>query len=253
MLTKAQIQLVQRLQQKKFRQTEQLFLAEGKKIVAELLKSDFELHSIFALPEWISNNYLNPRLAGVEITAVKEPELQKISSLSTPNEVICLTHCKEHALKKENLLGKLSLALCDIQDPGNFGTIIRIADWFGIEYILCSQNTVDIYNPKVIQASMGSFLRVKVIYAELEAILLFAKENQLMSYGAVLQGENLYAAKLSKNGILVLGNESKGISDKLIPFIDKHLTIPCFSANTVDSLNVSVAAAVLCSEFRREM
>lgn len=251
MLSKAQIQLAQRLQQKKFRQEEHLFLVEGTKIVGELLHANYTIHSIFAVKEWIEKNASYPKLGAIKCIEVTASELKKISALSTPNDVLCIAHTKDTSYDIGNLKAKLSLALSDVQDPGNFGTILRIADWFGIEHVFCSPATVDLYNPKVIQASMGSFLRTKVIYTDLNPLLEAAKNNGLISYGAVLEGENLYTTKLSKNGIIVLGNESKGISQELIAVLEQKIKIPSYAAHPVDSLNVSIAAAIICAEFRR--
>lgn len=251
MLSKAQIQLAQRLQQKKFRQEEHLFLVEGTKIVEELLSSEYTIHSLFAVADWMQKNSLKPSMAGITCIEVTESELKKISALSTPNEVLCIVQMLKKEFSPDELINKLSIALSDVQDPGNFGTIMRIADWFGIEHVFCSPATVDLYNPKVIQASMGSFLRTKVIYTDLKSLLEVAKNNGMISYGAVLEGENLYSNSLTKNGIIVLGNESKGISQELIAAVEKKIRIPSYAAHPVDSLNVSIAAAIICAEFRR--
>lgn len=249
MITKAEIQLVQSLQQKKYRMREQLFIAEGEKIVGELLQSDFKIHSIYALAGWIEKN--KKQLNQVRCEEVNEVDLKKISTLSTPNEVLCVVKMKHSELNFADLKNSLTLALDDVQDPGNFGTLIRIADWFGIERILCSEQTVDFYNPKVIQASMGSFLRSSVFYGDLNEAIDYAENAGTPVYAAVLDGENIYTKQHKAEGIIVLGNESKGISEALKSKIKNKLYIPSFSHQKTDSLNVSIAAAIFCSEFKR--
>ncbi len=249
MISKSEIQFIQSLQQKKIRQREQLFLLEGTKIVGEVLASDFKLHSFYALSGWIEKN--KALLIGKNCKEISTEELGKISCLTTPNEVLVVAHIPQKQLDFANLKTNLSIALDNIQDPGNFGTLIRIADWFGISSILCSENTVDCYNPKVIQASMGSFLRTSVFYGNIADALQFALENKIPTYAAVLGGDNLYKKELTQNGIIVFGNESKGISEEISKLVDCQLSIPSFSINTADSLNVSIAAAIFCSEFKR--
>ena len=255
MLSKAQIQFVNSLKLKKYRAEHQFFIAEGTKIVSEILQSDYAVHALFALPEWLHKNKDHTAKIKTVCTEVTEHELKKISCLSTPHEVLCVVKMKSELLNANELNTQLTLALDDLQDPGNLGTIIRIADWFGISTIICSQQTVDVYNPKVIQATMGSFLRIKIVYADLGEVLSVANKNSTNVYGALLNGENVYSTQLSRNGIIVLGNESKGISDKLVPHINKKILIPSFAKKQnemeIDSLNVSIAAAILCSEFVR--
>lgn len=242
------------LKQKKIREKEQLFVAEGEKIVPELLTSKLEIIAIVAVKEWLNANY--KRIPNsIEVLESGNDELMRISSMKTPNKVLAIARIPETDLNTTELNSKLSLVLDTIQDPGNLGTIIRIADWFGIEYIVCSEDSADLYNPKVIQATMGAFLRVKVIYRNLAAFLSEIKKTNLLTvYGTFLEGNNIYSATLSATGIIVMGNESKGISTEIQSYIDKKITIPSFSSasNKTESLNVSMATAIVCSEFRRK-
>lgn len=255
MLSKAQIQFVNSLKLKKFRSEHQLFIAEGTKIVSEVLQSEYTIHALFALPEWLLKNKHHTVKINTICNEVTEQELKKISCLTTPNEVLCIVKMDSELFDANDLNTQLTLVLDDVQDPGNLGTIIRIADWFGISTIICSLQTVDVYNPKVVQATMGSFLRTKIVYADLLEVLSIANKNSIHVYGALLDGENVYATELSRNGIIVLGNESKGISTKLLPYINKKILIPSFAQKQneteIDSLNVSIAAAIFCSEFVR--
>jgi RNA methyltransferase, TrmH family len=249
MLSKSEIQFVQSLQLKKHRQREGLFIAEGVKIVGELINSDYTINSLFGTENWIKNNA--SKIKPFSVKQVSDDELKKISSLTSPNETLAVVKMKVDELDLSSLKGKLTLVLDNVQDPGNFGTLIRIADWFGVETILCSTSTVEVFNPKVIQATMGSFLRVKTFYGALDIALNYAVANDIPNYAAVLNGENIYTASLSKSGLLVFGNESKGISDEVLSLISRKITIPSFSTSKTDSLNVSIAAALFCSEFKR--
>ncbi|MBA3900722.1 MAG: RNA methyltransferase, partial [Bacteroidetes bacterium] len=170
--------------------------------------------------------------------------------LSTPNEVLVLVHISKNQLNVIKLKGQLSIVLDEIKDPGNLGTIIRIADWFGIKNIICSENSADLYNPKVIQSTMGSFIRIDVFYEDLKLFFESYKSTVHHTiYGALLEGGDIYRKNLSSEGIILMGNESKGISESLKPFIDEAVSIPSFGG--AESLNVSVATAIICSEFKR--
>lgn len=248
MISKNQIKQINSLKIKKNRQDLHLFIAEGEKVVAELIQSTFIVKQIFALKSWLDNNIklLNPK---VELYEVSASELVKISNLSTPNEVLAVVEIpKKTAIDKNTLQNKLVLVLDQIKDPGNFGTIIRIADWFGIENIICSEDSVDTYNSKVVQATMGSLYRVNILYTNLIDFIESFESNYPI-YGAVLGGENLYHQKLTKNGLIVLGNESKGISTDVLKLVSKKIEIPKFG--NAESLNVGIAAAIICSEFKR--
>ena len=255
MLSKSQISLVKSLHQKKFRKEEGLFVAEGEKIVTELLASSLDVKKVFALDSFIQQQVAKKKSA-VEWIEVSEAELKKISSLAAPNKALALAVIPAYRLDTDAIKNSISLILDDISDPGNLGTIIRIADWFGIGTILCSIDTADCYNAKVVQASMGSLFRTKIHYTDLN---IFLEENSRMLklhvYGTMLKGEDIYSAALSSAGLIVIGSESNGIRDDLKKYFTKSLFIPSFSSAdnnaSPDSLNAAVATAITCSEFRR--
>lgn len=254
MLSKNQIKFVNSLKQKKYREEHQLFVAEGAKIVPELLASNIEVTQVFATSDFFRKHQIPSTIERFEI---KEAELDRISSLVTANEALAICKIPTYTLQTELLKDTLSLVLDDIKDPGNLGTIIRIADWFGIEHIVCSAETVDVYNPKVVQATMGSISRIKIYYTDL---LAFCKTqsnvHQLPVYGALLEGENIYSKTLSTKGSIVIGNESRGISEALQEFLTDKISIPSFShyksgGGEAESLNAAIATSIICSEFRR--
>jgi TrmH family RNA methyltransferase len=252
-LTKNEIKHIASLQRKTERVVHGLFVAEGEKIVAELLLHPFfRITQLCATKRWITENKAAALEHSAILSEVSEKDLERISSLATPNEVLAVCGIPESDFLPQNLSGRLSLALDDIRDPGNLGAILRIADWFGIEHIICSEDTVDVYNSKVIQASMGSFLRVKVHYVPLDS---FLSTISLPVLGAVLDGENLFSMKLPAEGILLMGNESRGISKTILDRCNNRISIPNFSVSSTgraESLNVAVATAVICSEFYRQ-
>jgi TrmH family RNA methyltransferase len=248
MLSKNQAKFISSLRLKKNRDEHGLFLAEGGKIVNDILHSGIKVKQIFS-----SRNFqLSIFNYQIEVIRIKESELRRISSLSTPNEVLAVCEIPEYKLEWGALQKKISLVLDTIQDPGNLGTIIRVADWFGIENIICSPDTVEVYNPKVIQATMGSISRVKVHYRELAGFLQEAKTKlrNLRVYGALLQGENLYDQELTGEGLIVLGNESKGISEPIQALLTHRISIPNYGKGA-ESLNAAIATAVICAEFKR--
>lgn len=249
MITKNQIKFIRSLEQKKFRKEHGLFIAEGKKIVNEILNSRLKIHSFFA-----TKNFHHPRVAELasEKFVIDETELEKISLLATPNEVLCLVEIPKNEIIFDKIKQHLSLFLDNIKDPGNLGNIIRIADWFGIEYVFCTPGCVDAYNPKTVQATMGSIARVKIVYEELENITREVKTDAsgpFTVYAATLGGKNIYREKLVKKGLIILGNESEGISERLIHMADRQISIPSFGE--AESLNVAASSAIICSEFRR--
>ena len=240
MLSISQKKYVNSLKQKKFRTEHNSFIVEGIKMVEELLQSDYEVEVVYATINWMGNN---PTTDCIEVS---EKELASISSLKTSNEVLAVVKQQQKQLMR--IASELTIALEKIQDPGNFGTIIRTADWFGVSNIICSDDSVDVYNPKVLQATMGSFFRVNIVYMNLPKF--FTENKSLTVYGALLEGENVYQKELnSKGSVILMGNESKGISDELLPFITDKVTIPNFGK--AESLNVATATAILCSEYRR--
>ncbi len=236
MLSKNEIKYIQSLCQKKFRQEEGVFIAEGTKLATELLKSDFTIRKIYALADWKPTN--NLQLAPIKVT---EAELAKISSLQTPNQVLMVVEEKKQLMLSLPENG-VTIMLDGIQDPGNLGTIIRIADWFGIEKIIAGEHTADLYNPKVIQSTMGSFIRVKVVYRALEELLSTSK---LPVYGALLKGLPIQQSTTIQNGILLIGNESKGISENLLEWVTNPVTIP--RVGGAESLNAAVATGIILS------
>ena len=240
MLSRSEVKYIQSLCQKKQRQQEGLFIAEGPKIAEELLQSDFIIKKIYALPEWIASNPANDN----SIIEIDEIDLSRISTLQTPHQVLVVA-AQKNDVYKPVLKNKLSIVLDGIQDPGNMGTIIRIADWFGIENIICSEDTVELYNPKVIQSTMGSCFRVQVQTADIEKVL---KESKLPVVGTLLNGASVYAEKMPSKGFLIIGNESKGIRPNLKSFITQPVSIPNFGG--AESLNAAVAAGIVMSHWK---
>lgn len=252
MISKNQIKFIHALEQKKYRKQENSFVAEGPKLVGDILPY-FHCRLIAATEEWLDKHIARIREFNQECTicTVNQEELKKISFQKTPQEVVAVFECRKRNLPEALDKNKLYLALDDVQDPGNLGTIIRLADWFGIEDIFCSSGSADVYNPKTIQATMGAIARVHVHYLDLTEFL--QKQEQIPIYGTALDGENLYQQDLTKGGIIVMGNEGKGISDQVSQLLSQKLYIPNFptSRATSESLNVAIATAVVCAEFRR--
>lgn len=250
-VSKNQIKLYNSLQQKKYRNETGLFLAEGTKIVLELLQSNFEVIQLYCTAEWASEN---KAISHFNFEIISLDEIKKISALTNPQPVLALVKQKQLMCFSENeLKNRLTLFLDDIRDPGNLGTILRVADWYGIKNVICTTNTVDLYNPKVIQASMGSFLRVNCYYNHLKPLLEYSNQNNISVYASLLKGKNIYNEKLPKEAVLVMGNEANGLSKETINLCSHHITIPSFSVtqNGAESLNVSIATAILISEFKR--
>ena len=240
MLTKSQIKLITSLKQKKFRLQHQLFVVEGVKVVQEFLNSDYELVEIFALEDCYASYHQ-------KFTEVNSKELSKISGFSTPNNVLATFKIPA---QKPIQWSELVVALDDVNDPGNLGTIIRLCDWFGIQDLVCSEATVDCYNPKVVQAAMGSHSRVNISYVDLKKALPSAPN----CIGTFMDGSSIYKEKLPASGVLVLGNEANGISQEVEAIITKRLSIPRFGKlKQTESLNVANATAIILSEFKRSL
>jgi len=240
MVSKNQIKLISGLHQKKYRTANQLFIAEGVKVIQELLNSDFILEHLYVTEEVFIDT--NPE----KRTVITAADLKKISALAVPNN--CLAVFKIPAQKQLSENG-LVVALDDIRDPGNLGTILRLCDWFGVEQLVCSEQTVDIYNPKVVQATMGSIARVTVTYVDLAAYL---NKTKLPVYGTFMDGDNIYKTELPKQGIIVMGNEANGISEAIEKITKNRLSIPRFGKlQQTESLNVATATAIILSEFCR--
>ncbi len=250
MISIQDIKRVKSLQQKKFREEEHRFVVETPKIVEETLGSDFSVVSVYGVKDWIDANW--KRFARHTLIDVTEKELERISGLQTPNQVLAVVEKPEVSLNLDTLFLDTCLFLDDIRDPGNLGTILRIADWFGIPTIVCSNDSVEYSNPKCIQASMGSFLRVNVWYGDLSEILSKKPENMPV-YGTFMEGDNIYQTPLKSPACLVIGNEARGISQALEAHITQKIHIPSFSKETkhAESLNASIATAIVCSELKR--
>ena len=247
MLSKAKIKDIRALEIKKKRDEQSLFVAEGNKLVAEILHS-FECELLIARSSWMATQGDIPVK---ELVLAEESDIRKVSFLKTPQDVLAVFRKPQHSLDDANPESQLILALDGIQDPGNLGTIVRLADWFGIENIICSPDTADIYSPKAIQATMGALAHVKIHYANLTDYLEKHKDTPV--YGTFLEGENIYKKQLSKNGIIVMGNEGNGIRPETDHLINEKLYIPPYPPGheTTESLNVAVATAIICAEFRR--
>ena len=245
MLSKARIKLIQSLQIKKNRKAHQLFIVEGKKQVAELLQSSFQIQSLVATAAFITE-YAQDIKNNVEITTVSEDELRKASLQQQPQEALAIVKMPASQFNPDSLSNQFTIMLDGIQDPGNLGTIIRIADWYGIKQVVCSLDCVDVFNPKTIQATMGSFIRVKVYYTDLQDIV---QNSPLPVYAAVMHGQNLHQTTFAQHGMLLIGNEGNGISDNLLQWPHQPITIPKFGG--AESLNAGVAAAIICDAWAR--
>lgn len=252
MLSKNKIKLIQSLNRKKDRDESGLFLVEGNKMVEEAVRSDFKIETLVCTSIFASQ-HPDVQSRAKEIIESDQESIQKASLLQSPQEALALVRKPESSNPELNLGIDLCLALDFIQDPGNLGTILRIADWFGIDTVICSENTVDVYNPKVVQASMGAIFRIKTWYTNLENLLLETAKSQIPVYGTFMHGRNIYTESLTKNGIVVLGNEGNGISEPISQLVNRKIAIPTFSSNTnkAESLNVAIAASICCSEFKR--
>lgn len=240
MVSKNQIKLITSLQHKKYRIEHQLFIAEGVKVIQELLQSNIVLEHLFETETVFESVQLSQK------TQIKEADMKRISALASPSSCLAIFKIPKASKRKDS---GLIVALDDIRDPGNLGTIIRLCDWFGIQQLVCSHETVDVYNPKVIQATMGSITRVNVIYADLEEVV---SQTKLPVFGTFMDGKNIYKETLPTEGILVFGNEANGISSSLEKKIKNRVAIPRFgNIQQTESLNVATATAIFLSEFRR--
>ncbi len=235
MLSKNEIKRIKSLSQKKFRDEEGLFIVEGEKMVAEALASDFEVEAVYRTSE------------------IGEEAMGRISALSSPSPALAVVRIPASGGVPTPAEDELLLALDSLRDPGNVGTIIRLADWFGIRTILASPDTVDIYNPKVVQATMGAIFRVRFIYCDLPGTLSAMRGRGIPVYGTFLEGDDIYKSSLTKGGVIVMGSESNGIGPEVAALVDRKLYIPPFPPEGTgsESLNVAIATAITCSEFRR--
>lgn len=250
MLSIAKQKLIASLSQKKLRNRAGLFLAEGSKLITDLLAADVDCVLLVATKEWLGQY---PQCKAEEQVEVTDKELQKLSNQTTPQGALAVFRQPVADFSFAELQNCLSLALDEVQDPGNMGTIIRVADWFGVQHVFCSETSADVFSPKTVQATMGALARVKVHRVSLPDFLLAAKEHHIDIYGTFLDGEDMYQKTLAPCGIVVMGNEGNGISPQVGAVVAHRLRIPSFPANvtTSESLNVSVATAIVCAEFRR--
>lgn len=253
MLSKNKIKWIRSLEYKKFRKETGCFLAEGNKLVADMLPY-FECEFLLSESSWLATQ---GDIRAKEHIIAEKGDIERASLLRNPQNVLAVFKQPDYKPDIEALKKKLSLVLDDIQDPGNLGTIIRLADWFGIENIICSPDTADIYNPKTMQATMGALARVRTHYLDLPDFFKNIKDAENSSfpiYGTFLEGENLYEKTLSPTGLIVMGNEGNGISSEIESFITQKIHIPSYppQSETSESLNVAVATAIVCSEFRRQ-
>jgi TrmH family RNA methyltransferase len=256
LLSKAKIQLIRSLEQKKFRAQHGLFVMEGDKAVRELLISSLTTEYLLAKPAWLKQ--LPDRLSAKanQVIEINDRELSQISFMKTPNQAVALARIPEYTLDATELTGCLSLYLNRVQDPGNLGTMIRLADWFGIRHVLCDEGCADPFHPKTVQSTMGSIIRVKTY--QVDESFFQQLKNQYPDfpvYGTFLDGENLYHAPLSSQAVIVMGNESKGIGGEAAQYVNRSLLIPPYPPGepASESLNVATAAAIVCAEFRRRM
>ena len=251
MLSKAKIKLIQSLEQKKKRREERLFVAEGPKVVGDLMPY-FSCRLLIAEASWLA---LHPEVSATEIIEVTNEELRKASFLKAPQDVLALFELPTYSTPHDVVNKELCLALDDVQDPGNLGTIIRVADWFGIRHIFCSIGTTDAFSPKTIQATMGAISRVQIHYVDLYSFLHHTRieSSSTPIYGTFLEGKNIYREALSPNGVIIMGNEGNGISSKVEEMVTNKLFIPNYPEGcaTSESLNVAIATAITCAEFRR--
>jgi TrmH family RNA methyltransferase len=249
MISKARFKYIKSLEQKKVRQSDRLFVAEGPKVVGDILRREAPLW-VVSTDGWAAA-HADELPASTELMTVSDDELRRLSFLQHPQQVLAVFAIPDRPTVALPL-DDLSLALDGVQDPGNLGTIVRIADWFGIRHIVCSRDTADLYNPKVVQATMGSLARVEVAYTDLPQ-LVDSLPDDFPVYGTLLDGHNIYAEPLQQRGLIVMGNEGKGLTEPMRERVTHRLFIPNYpeGSDTAESLNVAIATAVTCAEFRR--
>ncbi|MCC8199229.1 MAG: RNA methyltransferase [Tannerellaceae bacterium] len=251
MLSKNKVKYIRSLEKKKYRSEFQVFVAEGNKMVNDILHT-FECELLLAKPAWMATQGDIP---AKELLVADEEDLRKVSFLKTPQDVLAVFKRPVEQIEEADPSGQLIIAADGIQDPGNLGTIIRLADWFGIRHIVCSTDTVDAFSPKTVQATMGALAHVHIHYTDLATWLSVQAARQIPVYGTFLDGENIYQKELSESGILVMGNEGNGIRPDISTHINQKLFIPSYpqGEETSESLNVAIATAIVCAEFRRRL
>ncbi|WP_320052342.1 RNA methyltransferase [uncultured Acetobacteroides sp.] len=244
-MTKKEIAEIRKLAQKKFRYEQGLFVVEGQKAIKEIIDAGFHIEMLYA-----SNQN---ELPVKDVIMISTTEMERISFLQTPTNYFALVRIPQSINTYRVIEDEFTLVLDEVQDPGNLGTIIRLADWFGISTIVCSTNTADCFNPKVVQATMGAIARLKIIYCNLQEVLKDARSKNIPIFGTFMNGDNIYTINLPRYGVLVMGNEGSGISKEIEPLVTQRLTIPSFKTENVESLNVAIATAICCSEFKRRI
>lgn len=249
MLSKSKVKQIRSLELKKFRNELNAFVAEGNKLVADMLHT-FECDLLIAQPSWMA---AQGDIPAKELLEAGDEDIRKASFLKNPQDVLAVFKRPVWSLEEADPAKQLIIALDGIQDPGNLGTIIRLADWFGIGHIVCSPDTADVFSPKAVQATMGALVHVKVHYTDLPAYLQAQAEKKIPLYGTFLDGENMYTKELTETGIIIMGNEGNGIRPDIETLVNEKLYIPNYpqERETSESLNVAIATAVVCAEFRR--
>jgi RNA methyltransferase, TrmH family len=242
-MTKKEIAEIKKLTQKKYRYEQGLFVAEGQKAIKEIINAGFHIEILYATDQ------TEPPIK--EACIISMTEMKRISFLQTPTNYLALIRIPQCINKYKISEDEFTIVLDEIQDPGNLGTIIRLADWFGISTIVCSTNTADCFNPKVVQATMGAIARLKIVYCSLQEVLKDASNRTIPILGTFMNGNNIYTTELPRNGVLVMGNEGSGINKDIESLVTQRLTIPSFKTENVESLNVAIATAICCSEIRR--
>jgi len=253
MISRQKIDFIRGLARKKEREMAGCFVAEGEKLVLDLLRTTLILREVYCTQEGLSS--IQPGRMKVEAIQVSEKEMERISAFKNPSSILALFEIPTYQEVEPPSFDGLNLVLDGLQDPGNLGTIIRLADWFGIGQIFCSENCVDNYNPKCIQSTMGAIARVRVHYLDLTKLLKEAVGQNIAIYGTYMDGENLYQTELTTQALIIMGSEGKGISSDLNRFLTKKISIPAYPAGSseLESLNVAISAAIVCAEFRRRM
>lgn len=253
MMTKQEIELIRSLAKKKARQELGLFVAEGEKIVHDLLGTELKIWAVYGTTE--ASGLISGYSPSIKYCRISAKEMERISAFSTPSPILAIFKIPSYQEVETNTIESLSLVLDGLQDPGNLGTIIRLADWFGIKHIFCSENCVDLYNPKCVRSTMGAIARVNTHYLDLVDLLHDAENHNIPVYGTFMDGEDVFQTQLSGRAFVVMGSEGSGISPELTPFLTKKISIPAYPADNKDleSLNVAVSAAIICAEFRRRL
>ena len=251
MLSKQLTNVIQNLEKKKFREKYNLFKVEGEKLVRELLVSRIKIDSVIASRGWLEKH--EAAVKHLRVAEVNEMEMGRLSNFKSLPEVIALAEIPRHEWQEEEVRSSLSVVLNGIQDPGNLGTILRVCDWFGVQHLFCDRDCASAYNPKSVQASMGSVLRVKVFYLDLPRFIPLFTSDKFPCYGTFLDGDNIYNSHLSRQGFVVMGNEGSGITPEVEKLVSYRLTIPSFTPahDSTESLNVGVATGIILSEFKR--